>query len=151
MKASEFEKTQGTYVGIKLDEASIQEIVNLQKVLHLKNPLDPSKFHVTVLYSRKRVNVPVVERTFLAQLQYVDCWKTQDGNFAVVAKMSCPELVERHEDLISIGGTHDYPDYTPHITLSYDDKITPIEVSGDVRLVNEYVESLKLDWISDNE
>ncbi|QBX06151.1 hypothetical protein Va3_197 [Vibrio phage Va3] len=151
MKLSKFLESQGTYVGIRLDEASKQELVRLQKTLRLKNPLEPDKFHVTVLYSRKQIDVPVVDTTFVATVEHIDCWKTQDGKYAVVAKMVCPELVERHDDLISIGGTHDYPDYTPHVTLSYDDAITPMPVNAEVRLVDEYLEPLDLNWVNSND
>ncbi|CAM0099488.1 RNA ligase [Vibrio phage K567] len=150
MKLSTFLEGQGTYVGIKLDESSKQELVRLQTSLRLANPLDPDKFHVTVLYSRNQIDVPAVDTTFVATIEYIDCWKTQDGKHAVVAKMKCPELVARHEDLISIGGTHDYPDYTPHVTLSYDDAITPLFVEAEVRLVDEYVEPLDLSWAENN-
>ncbi|AGN30373.1 hypothetical protein VPFG_00376 [Vibrio phage nt-1] len=151
MKLSKFLESQGTYVGIKVDEASKQELIQLQKTLRLQNPLDPDDFHVTVLFSRKQIDVPTVDTTFVATVEQIDCWKTQDGKHAVVAKMTCPELVERHEDLISIGGTHDYPDYQPHVTLSYDDVITPMFVNAEVRLVDEYIEPLDLNWVANND
>ncbi len=150
MKLSTFLESQGTYVGIKLDEASKQELVRLQTTLRLEHPLDPEKFHVTTLYSRKQIDVPTVDTVFVAKVTYIDCWKTQGGKFAVVAKLVCPELTERHDDLISIGGTHDYPDYSPHVTLSYDDAITPLQVDAEIRLVDEYVEPLDLSWAEDN-
>ena len=150
MKLSTFLESQGTYVGIRLDEASKKEIIRLQETLRLENPLDADKFHVTVLYSRKQVDVPQSDAEYSAKIEYIDCWETKDGNHAVVAKMKCPELVARHDDLISIGGTHDYPDYTPHVTLSYDDMITPVFVDCDVRLVDEYIEPLDLNWTDNN-
>ncbi|AUR86057.1 RNA ligase/cyclic nucleotide phosphodiesterase [Vibrio phage 1.081.O._10N.286.52.C2] len=151
MNLSEYNETQGTYVGVKLDEASQQELITLQRVLRLTNPLDSKQFHATILYSRKQLDVPATDNTYQAKVNYVDCWKTQDGKYAVVAKLSCDALSERHDDLISAGGTHDYPDYSPHVTLSYDDKITPLFVNLDIRLVDEYVEPLDLNWIENNE
>lgn len=151
MKLSQFFEKQGTYVGIRLDDESKKVLVELQNVLRLENPLDPDKFHVTVLFSRKHIDVPVVDTTFSASVIRVECWKTGDGKSAVVAKLDCKGLVSRHEDLISIGGTHDYPDYSPHVTLSYDDKVSPMFVSGELKLVDEYIEPLDLEWIKNND
>lgn len=151
MSVKPFSKSGGTYVGIRLDEKSVAIMVALQQSLGLKNPLDAEKFHTTVLYSRNPVEVVPLDKVHEATIKYIDCWEQRNGKYAVVAKLKCESLEERHDDLISIGGTHDFPSYQPHITLSYNDYITPMLADIDVVLSGEYVEPLDLDWAEDNE
>jgi hypothetical protein len=144
MKLSTFLESQGTYVGAKIDEDSTFELVRLQKSLRLNNPLEPKDFHTTILYSRKNIDVPVVEGSFASIGYYVDTWETKSGESVVVLKLRSERLTQRHEDLISIGGTHDYPDYSPHITLSYNDTVTPMHVDIEVTCIDEYIHELDL-------
>jgi hypothetical protein len=38
---------------------------------------------------------------------------------AVVLRFESPELVDRHYELVRRGGSHDFDQYTPHLTISY--------------------------------
>lgn len=61
-------------------------------------------------------------------------WKifpTQSGAKALVAIMDSPTLENHHKTIRKeYGATHDYPDYHPHVTISYDfgDGPAPTEV-----------------------
>jgi len=84
-------------------------------------------------------------------------WKTNADSSVhtncLVLKLSAPELVERHHELRRLyGGTHDYPTFEPHVTLSYD--IGDFDVSAlsindlpkGLALLVEFQEDLDLNW-----
>lgn len=146
MSLTTFLESVGTYVAVKFDEESTAKIVALQQSLRLNNPLDKDKFHTTILFSRKAIPAYSTDTVYEGTITFVESWEGADGENAVVAKIDCPALVERHNDLIDVGGTHDYPEYQPHVTLSYDDTVNPLPVSISVKMVDEYVEDLDLNW-----
>lgn len=143
------ESNVGTYVGARLDAASTEMIVKLQKALGIKNPLSSDKFHVTVLYSRNKIDVTPLDYVFQALPIEMESWQGEDGKHACVLKLNCPELSQRHNILIHQGGTHDYPDYQVHLTLSYDHEVkgsVPVPIKH-INIIEEYVEPLDLNWV----
>jgi hypothetical protein len=56
----------------------------------------------------------------------------------VVLHVSCPELSWRHDQLVREGASHDYPEYQPHVTITYEyegvdlEKVTPFR--GEIKL-----------------
>lgn len=153
MKFKQFlQESEGVYVGARFDESSIENLKSLQRVLGINNPVSDSDFHVTVLYSRNPIKVEPKEYTFVAKAICVESWEQRNGKWATVVKLECPELSQRHQELIEQGGTHDFDDYQVHVTLSYDHRLTVdnIELDGrSLNIVGEYVEPLDLNW-SDN-
>ncbi|CAL9999287.1 RNA ligase [Vibrio phage D479] len=147
MKFQQFLENQGTYVGVKVDSASSEWLQELQKTLKLNNPLESSKFHATVLYSRNGIEVPSTGNSYDAEAYRVDSWKDQEGKSVVIVKLKSEGLKNRHDDLIDAGGTHDFPEYNAHITLSYDDAVKPLDISQPINLIDEYSEPLDLDWV----
>lgn len=96
--------------------------------------------HVTVLYSRKVVNVLPSRDEFVAT---GDRLEVLGG--ALVLLLNCPSLQARHAELVAQGGTHDFPDYMCHVTLQKDTKLKPSEVEMPVFGMifgNEYSEPL---------
>ena len=77
-------------------------------------------------------------------------FETFDKKRALVIKLDCPYLLERHKYLMQkYDLTYDYNEYIPHITLSYD--IGEMEIPKDVkfpkffRIQAEYQEDLNLE------
>lgn len=143
----DFVNQKGTYIGARFIDTT--PIENLQKVLGLKNPLAPEKMHVTVLYSRNKLDAIELDESLVHEAtgNEILTWKCQDGTDAVVLKMDSDSLSKRHDEWIKRGGTHDYPDYSAHVTLSYNDKIKPIKgLMIPLEVSNEYHEELDLDW-----
>lgn len=77
-------------------------------------------------------------------------FETFDKKRALVIKLDCPYLEERHKYLMQkYNLEYDYDEYIPHITLSYD--IGEMEVPKDVkfpeffRIQAEYKEDLNLE------
>jgi len=143
------ESNEGTYVGAKFDAQSVEQLVKLQKALGVKNPLPSSDFHVTVLYSRNKIDISTKDYSFQALPIEVTSWESDTGEYACVLKLVCPELNARHEEFISQGGTHDFDDYQIHVTLSYNHKTPDFPVGmKHLNIVNEYTEPLNLDWVA---
>jgi len=122
--------------------------------------LPASDMHVTVLYSRSPVDPMKMGRD----------WREDEngqiivrpggprvieklGENAVVLRFACPDLDWRHKDMIEAGGSHDWPEYMPHVTISYTapegvdiDALKPF--NGALRFGPEIFEALDLDWKS---
>lgn len=69
---------------------------------------------------------------------------------AVVLMFSSSELAWRHEDIKRCGASWDWPDYQPHITITYDSanidvsKLEPFR--GEIKLGPEIFEEIDEDW-----
>ncbi|MFC0147216.1 phage portal protein [Sphingobium scionense] len=122
--------------------------------------LPASDMHVTALYSRSPVDPMKMGRD----------WREDEkgqiivrpggprvieklGENAVVLRFACPDLDWRHKDMIEAGGSHDWPEYAPHVTISYTapesvdiDALKPF--NGALRFGPEIFEALDLDWKS---
>ncbi|MFP9202289.1 hypothetical protein ACLI2R_14165 [Enterococcus faecalis] len=141
----------GLYVAAKFSELTLDALEELQRSLRVPNPVPREKIHSTICYSR--VNVPYVPSSVsfeVASSGHLEVWKTQDGSTLVLV-LDSEYLRCRHMYARALGATHDFDDYTPHITLSYN--VGPLSFSGDVQipvvLDREYKEPLKLDWADD--
>jgi hypothetical protein len=122
--------------------------------------LAPDDMHVTVLYSRTAVD----------PMKMGETWSGDDkgnitvkpggpraverlGENAVVLLFSSYDLTSRHADMVRAGGSHDYGEYQPHVTLSYgvpaDVDVTAIKpYIGKLVFGPEIFEALDLDWKS---
>lgn len=148
----------GTYVGVTFNKGTVNRLSDFVKKHKIANPLDPSKYHTTVIYSR--VHCPDLKaHGGLAEGEVVgvptgfNVWKTQEGTHALVLEYKCEWLANRHQSLMEEhGATYDFPKYNPHITLSYDvgDDFDPSGLDpkdiGPIDIVYEYTEDLDLEW-----
>ena len=148
----------GTYVGVKFDDQTNAAILKYIADNNIPNGVPEAKLHTTVLYSR----VPCPDITVDGVLPTpitgtptgLDVWG--DGKRCLVMTYDCPELVSRHEKYREEhGASHDFPDYQPHVTLSYD--IGDMDISSlpevavaipEVVINQDYIEDLDLDWSS---
>ena len=147
MNFKEFSK--GLYVGAKFSESTLDALEKLQRDLKIPNPVPREKLHTTIVYSRVYVPYKVASGSFeVANKGSLTIFETQEGNRALVFELESDYLTTRHNYAKALGATYDFPDYRPHITLSYD--VGPLKFSGthDVPVVldREYSEELKLDW-----
>lgn len=140
----------GTYVGVKFTDISLDTLDSMKLGLGLQNPLDRSKQHITLLYSRNPVVIVPKNYTASVKPVRVESWENSEGGYYVVVVFESKELVDRHDHFINMGGTHDYPDYHVHTTLSYNE---PNKIYLDLSDLNitmevdsEYVQELDLDW-----
>lgn len=144
----------GTYVALVPTPASVVALYDFCKDSGIEinwNP-DNHSLHTTVIYSRKWV--PAIQKSELTvydcEVRHLDIFKGQDGKNVLVAVLRAPAVVIRHEQLRAIYElTHDFPDYIPHISLSYDfpksiDELVYVDPPRKILLWNEYVEDLDL-------
>lgn len=117
-----------------------------------KTTVPPEDIHVTVVYSRDPVSqfdLPTDTLTLTAFGGFRTVEPLGDQG-AVVLKFRSPELLERWGDYRDIGASWDYPEYQPHITITYTDpgldlsKIEPY--TGPLVFGPERMEDLNLDW-----
>ena len=152
----------GTYAGVHFSPSTIANIEQYIKNNKIPNPVRSGKLHTTVLYSRK--HLPNYEpygdydNPLIGTPVELKVWNTQpdnNGNTSrcLVLTYKCDELSKRHDDLMSEhGATWDFPDYTPHITLSYNigdmelEDFSDISDIGDIEIAHEYHEPLNFDW-----
>jgi hypothetical protein len=104
-------------------------------------------FHVTVIYSKSPFLWDHEMRN--AETLLIKGGKRSVevfGDDALVLRIESPELEARHKELIAMGAVSDYPEYKPHITLTYQAK--GIDVSqivpytGDIQLGCEWLQPI---------
>lgn len=146
------------YVNRKLTNAA--ELIAWAKENGFSSTLPASDMHVTVLYSRAAVDPMKMGRDWREDEQGRIIVRPGGprvieklGENAIVLRFACPDLDWRHKDMIEAGGSHDYPEYQPHVTISYE---TPADIdlealkpfNGPLVFGPEIFEALDLDWKS---
>mgnify|MGYP001608310323 CR=1 FL=1 len=158
-----FESTnnKGTYVAVKFDTDTKNRIYDFVKKHKISNPLDKSKYHTTIIYSKK--HAPDLKATgdldepWIGKPTKLEIFKTQDGVSALVLIFKCPEIDKRHKEIMDEHKTtYDYPEYNSHITLSYDcgdfdiKSIKDLTSIGEIHAIHEYIEDLNMGWAKEN-
>jgi len=115
------DKSAGTYVAVKYNWDTRKALQALQERISVPNPVEPSEFHTTVVYSRKSIAWdPELKLEVEAKPKGFQCWDTHDKKKCLVLLIDCPFLHERWQEAMDKGATYDFDDYRPHISLSYD-------------------------------
>jgi 2'-5' RNA ligase len=115
----------GTYAELVPDSTTRAMLSNLATKLGIANITPYDKFHTTLIYSKKPCpDMQDLDGTpfpHSARIVGLETWDTQQGTRCLVALVKCPEAIALHHSLREQhGATHDYPNYQPHFTLSYD-------------------------------
>ncbi|MDJ1632260.1 anti-CBASS protein Acb1 family protein [Rhizobium rhizogenes] len=142
------------YVSRKVTNAA--DIIAWAKGQGFKTTLPADELHVTVMYSPTAVDWMQAGQ---------DAWNADGtlvippggprvvsrfGQGAVVLEFSSAALSWRHEELKRIGAEPTYPEYAPHITITYEpgdvgiNKVEPYR--GAIKLGPEIFAELKSDW-----
>lgn len=143
------------YVQRKLLNAD--ELIAWAKKQGFTSTLPASDMHVTVLYSRTAVDPIKMGTTWSDDRKGNLTIKPGGpraveklGDAAVVLLFASDDLSWRHRGMVEAGASHDYDEYQPHVTLTYDagdvdlDTIKPFV--GELRFGPELFEPLNLDW-----
>jgi hypothetical protein len=151
------ERRVGTYVEARYTAITRALLSQYSHEQGIPLPIESEQLHTTILYSRAPLpNIhgiieenpgwkltPKEFRIFEANIE--------PGEGALVLLLEAPKLIEMHANLRAAGGTHDYDDYVPHVTLTYrwpedkDIKQLPIPTFQlEVELVRGV--ELDLDW-----
>lgn len=153
---SVLDSTKGTYVAVKFSDETLDALQQLQSELKLLNKVKREDLHSTIVYSRVkipyRINKVDTNEALVSQNQSLQLWETSDGKALVLLMNDAASLKFRHDYAKVLGATYDFPDYLPHITLSYNVGVQKVELFDtqiDIVTSHEYVEDLDLDWAKD--
>lgn len=129
-----------------------KEIVAWAKTQGFDTTLTAIDMHVTVAYSRDPVDWFKVGEPWSSELKInaggPRLVEQFDGG-AIVLLFACSEVAWRHWKVLDVGGSHDYEEFQPHITITYApgmdlSKIEPYR--GEIILGPELFEDLKDNW-----
>lgn len=142
---------QPMYVAVRPDRRTIDYLQSVIARYKIPQPHSGEKMHCTEIYSTKPTKVPQIQpnRIFKATISKFEVFNTRDGKRCLVAKLDSPDLQARHKELMTeLEASYDFPDYLPHITMSYDigDMDETILIAAltksSIYLTNEYYELL---------
>lgn len=116
-------KTKDTlYVARPVKNAD--ELVDWFKSQGMKIMLAPDDMHVTIAFSKRRVDWEAVGETDEQELEMEPAFRRSvlplGDKGAIVMTVKSDELQDRWAHFVSKGASWDYPEYQPHITLTYD-------------------------------
>lgn len=127
MSLSQYAKHKdGTYVALELSKESKALLDNFVEMnLGLTERVDPSTFHITIIYSR--TPVPSAENYRHSNSLPVESmatgyeiFPTKNDGKCLVMRLVCPYATRLNAQLGKEGATSDYDEYKPHLTLAYD-------------------------------
>ena len=133
---SEQDHPDGTYAEVTPTPKSLRAIESLIAKLSIKEPTPSNEIHCTITYSRKpcpaladyKPQLPVSARVHGFRV-----FPLRSGGNCLVMELESPGITDLHEYARSLGCSHDYPEYTPHVTLTYnwpDESLPDIDISN---------------------
>ncbi|ASD52056.1 RNA ligase [Pseudomonas phage PspYZU05] len=143
MKLSELNR--GFYAAVRFSDSTVHHLTKLQKELKIPFPVKAEDLHCTVVYSRVIVPFRALDDSYLlANKGTLDTFTNKNGTNALVLRFDSEHLQERHKYAKILGATYDFPEYLPHITLSYD--VGSIQYTGEfefpIEMTHEYTEEI---------
>lgn len=145
------------YVHRKLLNAA--ELIKWAKAQGFKTTLPASDMHVTLLYSKSAVDWMKMggeswgsdgKGEFIVPPGGARLVEPLGDQGAIVLLFNSSSLAWRHEEMVRNGASHDFDEYQPHVTISYEagdvdlSKIEPFR--GELRFGPEMFEPLDEDW-----
>lgn len=125
LRSATYRGTDGTYVWVVPTLDSKRKLISAILKADPSNVHyhDPRRMHMTVLYSREQLEPNVCSRLANPSAVY-------DGTIigydlfgpkrdCLVLQLDSPELQDLHKKWRLAGGTSDFTDYKPHVTLCY--------------------------------
>jgi len=145
----------GTYAKVVPSAQTVNRIAKIADMLNIPELVSPTAMHTTVVYSRV-VCEGISSLTPQAPITATPIGFTlfdTDGDTALVLVLDSPGLHELHNICRDkFGATHDYPTYTPHLTLTYNypDIDLPsndmLQYFGIIEFDQYIVEPLDFEW-----
>jgi hypothetical protein len=124
----------------------------------IPSPTMLEDFHTTIVYSRVSISdypvrLSVMHRGWRFAIDHFEMLPTKPGGdkMVLVGVLKAEVLEELHRGLLTLGATHDFPDYIPHISISYEIPVD-FDVTALVPPVEDlypefiYLEPLDLNW-----
>ena len=144
---------------VKRELLNAADLVAWAKKNGFETTLAAEDMHVTILYSRSPVDPMKMGETWTSEENGGLTIKPggpraleRFNEGAVVLQFASWALESRHREMVEAGGSHDWPEYLPHVTLSYQagdvELETLVPYSGELRFGPEIFEPLDLNWKS---
>lgn len=145
---------------VRRDVKNAEQIVAWAKSQGFEQTISGEKMHVTIAFSRMPLDWSKVGESW-ASSEEDGSMRIKPGGMrlverlgqngeAVVLMFASSELCYRHESIKSAGASWDWPEYQPHITISFDSpdiKVRDIEpYRGEIILGPEIFEEVNEDW-----
>lgn len=116
----------GVYVAVKYSDVTVDILHDRFK--DVRNLVPKDKMHTTIIYSRtgdySKIDISKYDvYKLFTSIKKLEIWDTQDGKRALVGVLTdySGHLMDTHKDIMTNPElTYDYPEYKPHITISYD-------------------------------
>jgi hypothetical protein len=108
---------QTLYVKRPLKNAD--DLIAWAKANGFDTTLPPDDMHVTVCYSKALVDWDSVPPKTGNVTNVSDDRSLKQFGDAVVLAFDAPVLEQHHDRFMDAGGSHDYPSYQPHVTITY--------------------------------
>lgn len=162
MKLTEFKERapRGTYYGARPTKDTCEAILDFMSDHKIPNPITEDLIHCTVCYSRVWCGEQALgplDPHWAGKFNGYNVWPTapdpdQDPTSVLTIGFHCPEMHDRHHHLRRNGATHDFPDFQPHLTLSYDvgkdyEKGELAPYGGPILFHHEYSEPLNTKFV----
>jgi len=115
----------GTYVSMDLNQHSREMLDNFVEMnLGLTERVDPSTYHITVIYSRSPVpsaehGAGLTTNTPATVVGY-EVFPTKNDGKCLVMRLNFTFAEFLNRKLTEEGATSDYATYKPHLTIAYD-------------------------------
>jgi hypothetical protein len=138
----------GTYVKFVFNEDTNNKLKKLQDILKLDNKHDD--FHITLVYNQDKINFDNnTNINEVIKASHLEIFKNKENKNCLVLIINNNDYINsRFQYSLELGATWDYPDYTPHITLSYDipneniDELLDTSIILNLTITDEIVEDL---------
>ncbi len=137
------------YVSRRVTNAAA--IIRWAKSQGFETTLPAADMHVTIAFSRTPVDWFAAGESWASEIKISAGGPRQMGQFgdATVLRFSSRELGWRHREIEEAGATWDWPEYAPHITISYGfkgdlSKVEPYQ--GEIVLGPELFAGVREDW-----
>lgn len=150
---------RGAYFGIRPTQATINSIIEFMRHYDVPEPVTPDKMHATVVYSRQFCSArplgkldPPWQGMFTGYNLFPRNVEEEPTPMCLVMEFDCPQLHARHHELRTVhGASHDFPDFRPHMTMTYnvgdyDHNVLP-PYDGPHEFDIEYSEPLDTKWV----
>ena len=97
-----------------------KDVIEWAKSVGFESTLEPDDMHCTIVYSKKPVDWDCCGKS-TKNIDVKDGKRSVhefDGG-ATVLKFSSKEFSDRQKEFMDAGASFDYPEYQPHVTISY--------------------------------
>ena len=115
---------KGAYIELKFTKETLRNLQEYFNQNNIPNQIPLEEIHTTLLYSKKGIVDYIPSNKLKDEIlkpKSLQVWKTQEGTNCLVCQLDNLEVSKHHHYLIKYhNASHDYPEYIPHVTFSYD-------------------------------